>query len=501
MKSIVTRTIAGTATSTPTWARYLVVISLLVVVQTGSRASLAAVPDFLKSYPKKSFHVVYSGSESIGKTEAFWSLEGKELKFSEKTDLLMKLYNKQQKMKTETTVWTSDKLLLSRIDFRFETDGGVIAISGKRKNGQLHLEINQAGKMTESVFALKEPAIVSSIIRPYILMKGLPRGGKPKTLKFNILELSAYTHVSATAKIVQEKSGPGQTPSYLVTLKYMNQVMTSRLSANGDLLEENSELAGLPILAVPLKQDAFHKKSLTGTQEDLVDRAKVEFPPLHEARTRPSLTVEVSGIDLSTFDVHRHRQTRNKNRLTIVKESLPVKTSSVDELAKKSSLKNYLRSEPQIDVTDPLIQATAKKIVGSEKDSWKRALMIHRYVFETLEKVPTITVPNAVEVLKTKRGDCNEHAALTTALMRAAGVPARTVVGLVYSDRFYGTNGFYYHAWVEIFSGETWTSLDPTWDQVPSDSTHIAFVDGALDKQLQVTNLMGKIKLKLVDAK
>jgi transglutaminase-like putative cysteine protease len=50
-----------------------------------------------------------------------------------------------------------------------------------------------------------------------------------------------------------------------------------------------------------------------------------------------------------------------------------------------------------------------------------------------LDKKPTVSLPSAREVLRTKVGDCNEHTALYVAMARAAGLPARIAVGLAYS--------------------------------------------------------------------
>jgi len=107
-------------------------------------------------------------------------------------------------------------------------------------------------------------------------------------------------------------------------------------------------------------------------------------------------------------------------------------------------------------------------------------------------------LPDALEALETGEGDCNEHSVLYTALARAAGVPARIVVGLVYANDGSGHAGFYYHAWVEVYTGNEWIAIDPTWDQVPADATHIAFVEGGVDEQIQIAALMGKIKLSSV---
>jgi transglutaminase-like putative cysteine protease len=98
-----------------------------------------------------------------------------------------------------------------------------------------------------------------------------------------------------------------------------------------------------------------------------------------------------------------------------------------------------------------------------------------------------------VEVLKQKVGDCNEHTVLYTALARAAGVPTRMAAGIVYLK-----NGFYYHAWPEVWLGD-WVAVDPTFNQFPADATHIRFVTGELSRQVEIMRLVGKLKVEVIE--
>ena len=41
----------------------------------------------------------------------------------------------------------------------------------------------------------------------------------------------------------------------------------------------------------------------------------------------------------------------------------------------------------------------------------------------------TLSLPRASQVVEMRRGDCNEFAALLTALLRAQGIPCRPVAG------------------------------------------------------------------------
>ncbi|MBW1895956.1 MAG: transglutaminase domain-containing protein, partial [Deltaproteobacteria bacterium] len=111
-----------------------------------------------------------------------------------------------------------------------------------------------------------------------------------------------------------------------------------------------------------------------------------------------------------------------------------------------------------------------------------------------IEKRGTVSVPNALDTLKMKAGDCNEHAVLFAALARAAGIAAKVSVGLVYTrDRFY------YHAWNEVFLRH-WVAVDALMGQMPADVTHIKFVEGDLSRQAEIVRVIGQVKIKVLDA-
>ena len=107
---------------------------------------------------------------------------------------------------------------------------------------------------------------------------------------------------------------------------------------------------------------------------------------------------------------------------------------------------HYLAPEPFIESDAPEIVAEAEAAVRGVTGTRERAERLTRYVNALLEKKPTISLPSAREVLRTKVGDCNEHTALYVAMARALGLPARIAVGMVYIH-----GAFYYHAWPEVY--------------------------------------------------
>ncbi len=69
----------------------------------------------------------------------------------------------------------------------------------------------------------------------------------------------------------------------------------------------------------------------------------------------------------------------------------------------------------------------------------------------------------ALDTLRSRSGDCTEHAHLLCAALRAARIPARVVVGVVYASDYGGWVG---HAWVEAWTGG-WRHLDAAYPGIP----------------------------------
>ena len=158
------------------------------------------------------------------------------------------------------------------------------------------------------------------------------------------------------------------------------------------------------------------------------------------------------------------------------------------------SLDPFLQPTVFLQSDHPRISRLAAEIVRRETDARKAAVKIKDWVYKEIAKEPTVSIPNALEVLQTKKGDCNEHTVLFNAIARAAGIPAKTVVGVVYLR-----NAFYYHAWSEVWIGE-WVSVDSVLNQFPADATHIKFLEGEIDRQMDVLQLIGNLKISVIEA-
>ena len=168
----------------------------------------------------------------------------------------------------------------------------------------------------------------------------------------------------------------------------------------------------------------------------------------------------------------------------------------------ETDLNRYLEPELLIESDDPSVKAETERALAGVVGARARAEKLTRYVNALLDKKPTVSVPSAREVLRTKVGDCNEHTALYVAMARAAGIPARIAIGLVYVRGVSGA--FYYHAWPEVYLDEgngrgLWLPVDPTLNQFPADATHVRLARGGLDRQAAILPLIGRLKMTVLD--
>ena len=113
-------------------------------------------------------------------------------------------------------------------------------------------------------------------------------------------------------------------------------------------------------------------------------------------------------------------------------------------------------SAPTPDV--PSLRVVADSIrAKAHVDGWPLARIIAEWVNEHIaDKSMEHGYASALDVMRSRSGDCTEHSLLTVALSRAAGIPARPVVGLAFGE---AERAFVGHMWVEAYVDE-WRTLD-----------------------------------------
>lgn len=165
-----------------------------------------------------------------------------------------------------------------------------------------------------------------------------------------------------------------------------------------------------------------------------------------------------------------------------------------------AEIAKFLEPTAMAQSDNPDIRSLAREIVGDEKDAMKAAELIIAAVFHGIAKEAGVRgSATATEVLRNGAGDCTEHAVLVVALMRAAGIPARVVDGIVLAANEDGSGVAGYHAWAEIWLGQ-WVGVDATVGEVGTSARYLNFgVDepGMVGSGGKMMRAIGKTSIQL----
>ena len=134
----------------------------------------------------------------------------------------------------------------------------------------------------------------------------------------------------------------------------------------------------------------------------------------------------------------------------------------------------WLKAGEHLSLDDPKLRAAARRAVGKGTDAPAAILAIRRDVARRMKATMEFgDVRDAADILRSPHGKCTEYAVLATALLRAAGIPARIVSGLVTVD---GT--FFYHSWAEAWDGRRWIGVDAVFEEDQISAGHLKLVEG-----------------------
>jgi len=157
------------------------------------------------------------------------------------------------------------------------------------------------------------------------------------------------------------------------------------------------------------------------------------------------------------------------------------------------ALRPWLEPSVFIQSGHPDIVRQARQITAGLPNRLDQVLALNRWVHGRIAKNPAVSLPSALDVLRRREGDCNEHTYLFVALARAVGIPAQVRVGLVYLP-----GGFFYHAWPAVYVNG-WVELDPTLGQDAVDAAHISLLEGEVGSQIRILALLGQVSAEILE--
>jgi transglutaminase-like putative cysteine protease len=182
----------------------------------------------------------------------------------------------------------------------------------------------------------------------------------------------------------------------------------------------------------------------------------------------------------------------------------PVRPAGAGERAEeKKPGAEYLASCHYLDSDDERVRALARRAAGDEKDPWRKALCIERWVHAAMRTDHAAPTVPAGQVARSLRGDCRAYAFLTAALCRAEGLPSRTAIGLVYVERG-GRPYLGFHMWAEVWVAGRWLGLDATLGRGGVGAGHLKITahswneTPSLTPLLPVTRVLGKLAVEVL---
>ena len=247
---------------------------------------------------------------------------------------------------------------------------------------------------------------------------------------------------------------------------------------------------GLELRAEP---EALAKK-LDGKVVDLMRLTSIPSDKdLGKPARVTSLTLEVLNLGDYPLPTSHRQKVRNIQETVILDLRRDFRVKKGKPLTKEER-KKFLTATHTIQSDKERVKKLARKIVGDEKEPLAVARKIKTWVYGNLRQTMKDNASTTLEVLDNMAGDCTEHALLFVSLARAAGLPAREVGGVAFAN--VGRPLFGWHAWAEIHDGSQWVTVDPTWNQLYVDATHVKFSEDGED--MAWLNVLGKVKFKVL---
>lgn len=468
---------------------WLVMNGLLIKRQTVAPAQLLTLSGSEKiTEGSEEWWGIYYHGEKIGYANQSIALKTKGYKLNDYSRLNLNLLGTVQPAETRLEMEANDDWILERFDFALNSKEIGFKARGTVKDNKLSLEIDSAGHRSNREITLTQAPYLLASLKPYVVTQQLETGKKFFFSTFDPSTLSQQVTTIVIEGREQIRIGNRLEPAIKMRQSFGGISVLSWVDVHGRTLKEESP-AGMSMI----RQNQQEAKTLPSRSVplDMIAQTAIALArPIADAKALPAIELKLSGVNLANFALDGGRQKLTGDRLAIVREDL-TKLGATAIPVKEPRLQTFLQPTAFMQSDHPRIKSLAARIVGGERDAMKAAVKIKDWVFRELAKVPTVSIPNALEVLQAKKGDCNEHTVLFNALARAAGIPAKTVVGVVHMR-----GAFYYHAWSEVWLGG-WVALDSVFNQLPADVTHVKFLEGEIDRQIDILQLIGNLRIEV----
>ena len=434
------------------------------------------------------YQSIYFKDEKIGYVENHY-LPGDDdtlrIKQQARMQLMISGQNHPVELDLNALLGASNNLM--SFEFSFASPFYKMTAEGTVEGETVNFELDTGNSVVKDSIVLDGPPQLSTSRKSYLLTQDIKEGEKiripwfdPFSLagKASVIEYRGKEKVLINDRIYnlhrfQENFGGAR--------------LNSWLDDDGNVIKEES-----PAGFVFIKEPEFKAKAMGGPEEyrsDLLASVAVQIKgEMVDVTDKPAVRYRLTLPEDIEFDLDSGRQQFVDQVLTVTNEDLTLLPADSVECYGGD---DHLQASPYIQAGAPEIIEQSLQLTEGSSSDLEKVTALADWVYTHLEKRPVIGIPDALTTLKTGIGDCNEHASLFAALSRAAGIPTKIAVGVVYHKE-----AFYYHAWNEVCVGGQWISLDTTTNQLPADLTHLKFIEGELQEQVKIGALLNNLQIE-----
>jgi hypothetical protein len=408
----------------------------------------------------------------------------------------LRLMGEAQKIDVDTLVHLDVMQRLQSFEFELRSPGYHLKMKAMRAGERTFKLVTTTGTSRQvRTIEIPDDVVLHSPMTE-LAMRNLQPG---QQMSIKTLDPTSMTTAKVIVRALRRESieVSGQVhEATVLSSEYHGMKILSWVDADGEALRQETPF-GWNMERCTINE-AFEALRAAGRSDDVLKGMSVPcLGGLVAPKTKQELRLKLTGVTLDDEELVSNRQSverRDGDSVEIVVKAAQLPARE-ERTASTDGFEEYLAASDTIQSDHVDIVRVARQIVGAESSAVARALAICDWVDEEVEDVMTVSLPSALDVLRTRKGDCNEHTYLFVALARAAGVPAVVKVGLAYYE-----GGFYYHAWPAVYVGD-WVEMDPTWSQKTVDATHIALVEGELPSQVGLVKVMGQLKIEVLEAR
>ena len=390
-----------------------------------------------------------------------------------------------------------------------QLSGTTQTVNGTFDNkGKVHITTSAMGMTRQNTVDVPAGAIMSEGIRLLQLKKGLKQG---TIYKATIFSPSLQAAVGAVVSV-----GPTANVDLfgrVVPLTTVEVTMQTPAGAIGTTSYVDNQMRALktkmPAMGMDLEMVACDK-TFALSENDVVDflgGMLLKSPvPINQIVPKSSATYFLRP----TRDIKLHIPSTDSQIAATPAGGMMVVTVAPAKAAggefpykgTDAKLLEALKSTTYVQSDNEEIIALARKATAGAKTAAEAAKRIEAFVDDYIaEKSLSVGYASAVEVARSKQGDCSEHAVLTAAMCRASGIPARVVTGFVGVESIMDkSNVFGAHAWTESYVSGKWIGLDATRSKLPFGPTYIALAVGSGDPKdfFAMATTLGNFKIEKV---